>query len=152
MVLHRCHSLCLGVFVVRAEKQEPPQRHKEPQSARPCSSKDFKYHWLPMDFDLSEWLNLVARWVHVFAAILWIGQTWFFTWLDKTLTAEEAGASENAPGRVWMVHSGGFYAVERQKAGILPKKLHWFRWEAALTWMSGMVLLIVVYYWGGALV
>jgi len=105
-----------------------------------------------MDFNLSEWLNLVARWVHVFAGILWIGQTYFFTWLDKTLTAEEAGATENAPGRVWMVHSGGFYAVERQKAGILPKKLHWFRWEAALTWMSGIVLLVVVYYWGGALV
>ncbi len=106
-----------------------------------------------MDFDISEWLHLAVRWIHVFAGILWIGQTYFFTWLDGSLTAEESGAKENAPGRVWMVHSGGFYVVERQKVrGILPQKLHWFRWEAALTWISGMVLLTMVYYAGGALV
>jgi uncharacterized membrane protein len=107
-----------------------------------------------MDFNSTEWLNLVVRWIHVFAGILWIGQTYFFTWLDGTLTAAEgAGGKDDAPGRVWMVHSGGFYVVEKQKfAGTLPQKLHWFRWEAAVTWVSGMLLLVIVYYVGGALV
>ena len=107
-----------------------------------------------MDFNLSEWLNLVVRWIHVFAGILWIGQTYFFTWLDGRLAAEEqAGTKENPAGQVWMVHSGGFYVVEKQMApALLPRKLQWFRWEAALTWISGMVLLTIVYYLGGALV
>jgi len=106
-----------------------------------------------MDFSLSEWLNLVVRWLHVFAGILWIGQTYFFTWLDGRLSAEEeAGAKANPGAQVWMVHSGGFYVVEKQKIPVLlPRKLHWFRWEAALTWLSGMVLLTIVYYMGGAL-
>ena len=107
-----------------------------------------------MSFSLSEWLNLVVRWVHVFAGILWIGQTYFFTWLDGRLTAEEQAATpENSAAQVWMVHSGGFYVVEKQKfAGLLPGKLHWFRWEAGVTWLSGMGLLVLVYYMGGVLV
>jgi len=107
-----------------------------------------------MDFNLNEWLNLAVRWFHVFAGILWIGQTYFFTWLDGQLSAEEqAGAKGNPGAQVWMVHSGGFYVVEKQRVPeLLPRKLHWFRWEAALTWISGMVLLTIVYYMGGALV
>jgi len=102
-----------------------------------------------MDFDLSEWLNLIARWVHVFAGILWIGQTYFFTWLDHHLHAGKSEASD----QVWMVHSGGFYVVGKQKAlGVAPDKLRWFRWEAAITWLSGMFLLVLVYYLGGVLV
>ena len=101
-----------------------------------------------MDFNLSEWLNLVARWVHVFAGILWIGQTYFFTWLDHNLRSGEADPSP----QVWMVHSGGFYVVGKQKAlAVSPEKLRWFRWEAAITWLSGMFLLVLVYYMGGAL-
>lgn len=99
---------------------------------------------------LSEWLNLLARWFHVFAGILWIGTTYYFTWLDARLREEEAaGGDEEA--QVWMVHSGGFYIVEKRKRpGAHP--LHWFRWEAALTWLSGFLLLALVYYLGGALV
>ena len=97
-----------------------------------------------MDFHLSEWLNLVARWVHVFAGILWVGQTYYFTWLDGRLNEEE---------NVWMVHSGGFYSVEKKPSPkIDPARLHWFRWEAALTWLSGAVLLVLVYYHGGMMV
>lgn len=100
-----------------------------------------------MDFDLSEWLNLIARWVHVFAGILWIGQTYFFTWLDHRL---HSGAEKS--DQVWMVHSGGFYVVGKEKAlGVAPEKLRWFRWEAAITWLSGMFLLVLVYYLGGIL-
>lgn len=106
-----------------------------------------------MDPNVSEWLNLIVRWVHVFAGILWIGQTYYFTWLDGRFTAEEeAGTRENAAAQVWMVHSGGFYAVAKQKIPkMIPETLHWFRWEAAVTWLSGMVLLTLVYYMGGVL-
>jgi uncharacterized membrane protein len=107
-----------------------------------------------MSFSLGEWLNLAVRWFHVFAGILWIGQTYFFTWLDGRLSAEEEAAKSAGPAaQVWMVHSGGFYVVEKQKVPeLLPRTLHWFRWEAGLTWLSGMVLLVLVYYMGGVLV
>jgi uncharacterized membrane protein len=99
---------------------------------------------------LSEWLNLCLRWFHVFAGILWIGTTYYFTWLDARLSEEER-AARGEEAQVWMVHSGGFYVVEKRK---LPgtRPLHWFRWEAALTWLSGVALLVLVYYLGGALV
>ena len=104
-----------------------------------------------MDAYTSEWLNLIARWVHIFVGILWIGQTWLFTWLDGELSKQEAAAKDGAAGQVWMVHSGGFYVVNKEKTPG-THRLHWFRWEAALTWLSGMVLLVVVYYLGGALI
>ena len=97
-----------------------------------------------MSYQIHEWLNLAIRWTHVFAGIMWIGQTYFFTWLDHTLHQE---------GNVWMVHSGGFYVVEKKGAGVLlPQRLHWFKWEAAMTWLSGLLLLILVYYGGGLMV
>ncbi len=100
---------------------------------------------MTLDPNVSEWLNLIVRWVHIFAGILWVGQTYLFTWLDGRL-AKEAD-------QVWMVHSGGFYVVEKQKTPeLLRGKLHWFRWEAAITWISGVVLLTLVYYMGGVLV
>jgi uncharacterized membrane protein len=98
----------------------------------------------------SEWLNLAARWIHIFAAILWVGQTYFFTWLDGRLHAEERSAGAGA-AQVWMVHSGGFYVVEKRALEALPPRLQWFRWEAAFTWLSGMFLLVLVYYLGGTL-
>jgi uncharacterized membrane protein len=104
---------------------------------------------MKIDPTTSEWLNLFARWFHVFTGILWIGQTYLFTWMDGEFTrAEKEGG---AAGQVWMVHSGGFYVVEKQK---IPgtRKLHWFRYEALFTWLSGMVLLTLVYYMGGALI
>jgi uncharacterized membrane protein len=105
-----------------------------------------------LDPNLSEWLNLLARWFHVFAGILWVGTTYYFTWLDARLSeAEKAAHAGGDKPQVWMVHSGGFYVVEKQKQPG-TQELHWFRWEAALTWLSGMVLLVLVYYLGGALV
>ncbi|HEY0407327.1 MAG TPA: urate hydroxylase PuuD [Pyrinomonadaceae bacterium] len=105
-----------------------------------------------IDPNVTEWFNLIARWTHVFAAIMWVGSTYYFTWLDGRLTEEEkAGAGTSEPAQVWMVHSGGFYVVEkRKKPG--PRELHWFRWEAALTWLSGIVLLIHGYYMGSYLI
>ena len=98
---------------------------------------------------LDEILNLLLRWAHVFAGILWIGQTWLFLWFDHRFE----DAAENPGGRVYMVHSGGFYVVEKQRAlAQMPKTLHWFKWEAALTWLTGMGLLLLVYYRGELLV
>ncbi len=72
---------------------------------------------------------------------MWIGQTYFFTWLDHTLHEEED---------VWMVHSGGFYRVNKHGMDAMrSQKLHWFKWEAAITWLSGFLLLGLVYYSGG---
>jgi len=99
-----------------------------------------------VNYTLHELLNLVLRWIHVFAGILWIGSTYFFTWLDGRFSdpAEE--------GQVWMVHSGGFYRVTKEKKPELSRTLHWFKWEAATTWVSGFLLFIVVYYLGGVLI
>jgi uncharacterized membrane protein len=103
---------------------------------------------------LLEWLNLLVRWFHVFAGILWIGTTYYFTSLDGQLRRLEKAASKgDSPAPLWMVHSGGFYTVEKQKhLGVPPSQLHWFRWEAAFTWLSGMALMFLVYYFGGALI
>jgi uncharacterized membrane protein len=105
-----------------------------------------------IDPNVSEWLNLVARWTHVFAGILWVGSTYYFTWLDGRFTEAEREGKGGAGEQVWMVHSGGFYVVEKRKALDLGRHLHWFRWEAAVTWLSGMVLLVLLYYMGGALI
>ena len=77
---------------------------------------------------LLEWLDLALRWAHVFAGILWIGSTYYFTWLDRRLNEDLEG--------VWMVHSGGFYVVQKQKPAALPRRLHWFRFEALFTWLT----------------
>src|SRR5215471_13273733 len=112
-----------------------------------------------MNFDLKEWVNLLLRWSHVFAGILWVGTTYYFTWLDGRFAELEGqsqrdrGGSEPLEKQVWMVHSGGFYVVEKlRKPNVLPEKLHWFRWEAALTWLTGILLFVLVYYHGRILV
>ena len=104
-----------------------------------------------LDPTLNEWLNLLFRWTHVFAGIMWVGTTYYFTWLDARLTEEEkAVAATGASAQVWMVHSGGFYVVERRKVPDLASRtLHWFRWEAGVTWLSGFALLVLIYYLGG---
>jgi uncharacterized membrane protein len=100
---------------------------------------------------ISEWLNFIARWIHVFAGIMWVGTTYYFTWLDARLSEEEkALVNTGNAAQVWMVHSGGFYVVEKRKVpDELSRKLHWFKWEAGTTWLSGFALLMVVYYLGG---
>ena len=100
---------------------------------------------------ISEWLNLIFRWIHVFAGIMWVGTTYYFTWLDARLTEEEkAVANTGNIAQIWMVHSGGFYVVEKRKVPDLASRtLHWFRWEAGTTWLSGFALLVLVYYIGG---
>jgi uncharacterized membrane protein len=107
-----------------------------------------------MSSAIREWLNLGLRWFHVFAGIMWVGQTYYFTWLDGQFTKLEKQADSNsAASKVWMVHSGGFYSVEKQKSlGVAPELVRWFRWEALMTWLAGVILLILVYYLGDGLV
>jgi uncharacterized membrane protein len=103
-------------------------------------------------FNINEWFNLLFRWAHVFAAILWVGSTYYFTWLDGQMKKLEArGGGQGAA--VWMVHSGGFYTVVKQKTlGVPPGDVHWFRFEALATFLTGFVLLNLVYYHGGLMV
>jgi uncharacterized membrane protein len=103
---------------------------------------------------IREWLNLSVRWFHVFAGIMWVGQTYYFTWLDGQFRKlEKTGAANSAVPAVWMVHSGGFYTVEKQNAlQVPPSQVHWFRWEALMTWLGGMALLVLVYYMGSGLI
>lgn len=103
-----------------------------------------------MNLQWQEWLNLFVRWFHVIAGITWIGQTYLFNWMERVLTPPQGPGKENISGELWMVHGGGFYLVEKQKwPEIMPKALHWFRWEAGLTWITGVLLLGIV-YWEGA--
>lgn len=101
-----------------------------------------------------QWASLLVRWAHIFAAILWIGSTGLFAWMDKVFTRSMAGdPSETVDGNLWMVHSGGFYVVEKRKIPQqVPDNIHWFKHEALATWLTGFLLLLLVYYRGDALV
>jgi uncharacterized membrane protein len=107
--------------------------------------------------EIKDWVELILRWVHVFAAIMWVGATFYFTWLDGRFTELEQ-KSKDDPNKavdkfVWMVHSGGFYLVEKQKnPQLLTQTLHWFKWEAATTWLTGFMLFGYMYYDHGLLV
>lgn len=107
-----------------------------------------------MDFSIREWLNLGLRWFHVFAAIMWVGQTYYFTWLDfQFQRLEKSSSPDSGAPSVWMVHSGGFYAVEKQSSlKVSVSQVRWFRWEALMTWLAGVMLLILVYYEGSGLI
>lgn len=100
---------------------------------------------------VNELLHLVARWVHLIAGIMWIGNSMLFNWLDRNLE-KPAGAKPNLVGEIWMVHSGGFYQVEKKflAPAQLPKTLHWFKWQNGITWLSGISLLVLIYYMGAA--
>jgi uncharacterized membrane protein len=99
-----------------------------------------------------EWLNLVLRWIHVISGIMWIGDSFLFMWMDRSLTPPTRPRDGAVVGELWLVHSGGFYEVVKRKhlaPKEVPASLHWFMWEAYTTWISGFFLLGVVYYFGG---
>lgn len=106
-----------------------------------------------MEAHLLEWARLGARWLHVLAGAVWIGTSFYFTWLNHTLRPPEESRGRVA-GELWSVHGGGFYRVDKFDVAPerLPSTLHWFKWEAYATWLSGAALLVLVYYMGsGAL-
>jgi uncharacterized membrane protein len=99
---------------------------------------------------LLELLDLVTRWLHVIAGIMWIGNSLLFNWLDRNLRPS-SNSAHAALGEIWLLHSGGFYFVEKTllDGQPVPRPLHWFKWQAYTTWLSGAALLIIVYYAGG---
>jgi uncharacterized membrane protein len=99
-----------------------------------------------------ELLDLFIRWVHVIAGIMWIGNSLLFNWLDRNLRPVEP-PKEGVQGKIWLLHSGAFYEVEKKllPAGTpYPDKVHWFMFQNLTTWVSGICLLVLVYYMGGA--
>lgn len=94
-----------------------------------------------------DWINLAIRWFHVIVGIAWIGASFHFIWLDFSLRARE-GQAPGVFGTSWLVHGGGFYHVEKYLVAPekLPDDLHWFKWEAYLTFLTGFALLVVQYY------
>jgi uncharacterized membrane protein len=100
-----------------------------------------------MNLHLHDWMNLLTRWTHLITGIAWIGSSFYFMWLDSHLTPPET-LKPDVEGELWMTHSGGFYLVERKRiaAGGMPKTLHWFKYEALFTLISGLFLLGIVYY------
>jgi uncharacterized membrane protein len=103
-----------------------------------------------MDPYANQWLDLLVRWLHVVAAIAWIGSSFYFIALDNHLRPpkDEADADAGVGGEAWEIHGGGFYQVQKYTLApkTLPEPLHWFKWEAYTTWLSGFALLIVLYY------
>src|SRR6476619_3957085 len=99
-----------------------------------------------------ELLDFIARWVHVIAGIMWIGNSLLFNWLDRSLRPPDtAERGRSALGTIWLLHSGGFYFIEKTllDGQPVPRPLHWFKWQAYTTWLSGAALLVIVYYGGG---
>jgi uncharacterized membrane protein len=94
---------------------------------------------------LLDWLGLLLRWAHVIVGIAWIGASFYFIWLDNHLEAAEDPA---LAGELWAIHGGGFYRVEKYRLAPprLPRLLHWFKWEAYWTWLTGFALLCAMYY------
>ena len=98
-----------------------------------------------MEAYLLDWLALFARWAHIVVGIAWIGASFYFIWLDDHL---EKAADPAFAGELYAIHGGGFYRVQKYPLAPaeLPKTLHWFKWEAYTTWLSGFGLFIAVYY------
>ncbi len=102
-----------------------------------------------MASDIVPWLELALRWLHVVTGIAWIGASFYFNWLDGNIRAAANGRKLVA-GELWAVHGGGFYHNQKYLVAPeqLPPHLHWFKYEAYFTWLSGFLLLAVIYYLG----
>lgn len=101
-----------------------------------------------MEAHIIEWLNLSVRWIHIITGIAWIGASFYFVFLENNLNRTE-NLREELAGNLWAIHGGGFYYLEKYKHApkTIPAHLHWFKWEAYFTWLSGFTLLAIVYYY-----
>ncbi|MEP7374480.1 MAG: urate hydroxylase PuuD [Chitinophagaceae bacterium] len=105
----------------------------------------------PWQGHLAEWLNIVVRVMHITFGIAWIGASFYFVFLENALNRTENVRDELA-GNLWAVHGGGFYYLEKYKVApkTIPKHLHWFKYEAYFTWLSGLGLLFIIYYFNAS--
>ncbi|MXR31297.1 urate hydroxylase PuuD [Pseudomonas sp. PICF6] len=104
-----------------------------------------------MEAHMLEWLNLSVRWVHMITGVAWIGASFYFVWLENNLN--RVNPKSGLAGDLWAIHGGGIYHLEKYKLAppSMPDNLHWFKWEAYFTWMSGVALLCLVFYWNPTL-
>jgi uncharacterized membrane protein len=109
-----------------------------------------------MEAYLLDWLNLLTRWLHLIAGIAWIGASFYFVMLDNSLSPPKKAADRKRGvfGELWAVHGGGFYVSQKfltgPKGEPLSDNLHWSKWEAYTTWLSGMGLLAIIYWYGAS--
>ena len=103
-----------------------------------------------MKLYLIDWLSVSLKLLHVIAGIAWIGASFYFNWLENKLNRVKN--RDEIAGHLWAVHGGGFYYLEKYKKypQTLPEPLHWFKWEAYVTWISGILLLSVIYYFNAS--
>jgi len=104
-----------------------------------------------MEAYLQEWLGLLLRWAHFITGVAWIGASFYFNWLENHLEREQSRTE--LAGDLWAIHGGGFYHLQKLRLAPeqLPPSLHWFKWEAYFTWLTGFALLCVIYYWNADL-
>jgi uncharacterized membrane protein len=107
-----------------------------------------------MESYLFDWANLLLRWVHVITAIAWVGSSFYFVFLDSSLTPplDDDLKKQGVSGELWAVHGGGFYHPVKfaVKPPVLPPHLHWFYWESYSTWLTGFALFTVSYLWNAS--
>lgn len=105
-----------------------------------------------MEAYIVDWLSLLGRWLHMITGIAWIGSSFYFVWLDNHLEPckEAADTQKGVGGELWSVHGGGFYHAQKYKVAppALPDTLHWFKWEAYTTWITGIFLMALLYWYG----
>lgn len=101
---------------------------------------------------LLDWVNLLGRWVHMITGIAWIGASFYFIWLDNSLETpkEQSDKDKGVSGEVWSVHGGGMYHAQKYRLAPekMPAHLHWFKWEAYTTWLTGMFMMALMYWYG----
>jgi uncharacterized membrane protein len=104
-----------------------------------------------MESYLQDWLSLLLRWAHFITGVAWIGASFYFNWLENHL--QRQNVKDPLAGDLWAVHGGGFYYLQKYKLAPdqLPATLHWFKWEAYFTWLTGFALLCTIYYWNAGL-
>src|SRR5262245_22679162 len=109
-----------------------------------------------MEAYIADWLNLCIRWLHFTAGVAWIGASFYFVMLDNSLSPPRRAedSTRGVFGELWAVHGGGFYQSQKfltgPKGEPLSEDLHWSKWEAYTTWLSGMALLALIYWYGAS--
>ncbi len=100
---------------------------------------------------LLDWINLLGRWVHMITGIAWIGASFYFIWLDNSLETpkQKEDSDKGVSGEVWSVHGGGMYHAQKYQVlpDQMPEHLHWFKWEAYTTWLTGMFMMALMYWY-----
>ncbi len=108
-----------------------------------------------MNAAILDWLNLLVRWIHIIAGIMWVGNSFLFVWMDSALTAASKPREGDVMGEIWLVHSGGFYEVVKRRSlrpqDLPPSPLYTFMWQSYTTWITGALLVGIVYWAGGSL-